>query len=131
MTLQPWSAAAGQLRQTAAQFLTLRSWIVALGHAAVFVLAYWLAYYLRFGLTFSSESLGLWWSSLGWVVGLQLLVFCLLGQFHGWWRYVTFADLTALLRGRLSRSASWWRPTTSSNSSCTSPAAFCFSTASS
>jgi FlaA1/EpsC-like NDP-sugar epimerase len=98
MTSQTWSAAAGKLRQTAAQFLAPRSWLVALGHAAVFVLAYWLAYYLRFGLTLSSESLGLWWSSLGWVVGLQLLVFCLLGQFHGWWRYVTFADLTALLR---------------------------------
>ena len=93
----PRPATAG-FAKLAAQFLTPRSWLVALGHAAVFVLAYWLAYYLRFGLTLSSENFRLWWSSLGWVVGLQLLVFGLLGQFHGWWRYVTFADLTALLR---------------------------------
>ena len=96
-----WPAASGTLRQTAAQFLTPRSWLVALGHAAVFVLAYWLAYYLRFGLTLSPGNFLLWWSSLGWVVGLQLLVFGLLGQFHGWWRYVTFSDLTALLRASL------------------------------
>ena len=81
------------LRNTAAQFVTPRSWLVALGHAAVFVLAYLLAYYLRFGLTLSPGNLHLWWSSLGWVVGLQLLVFCLLGQFHGWWRYVDFFRL--------------------------------------
>jgi FlaA1/EpsC-like NDP-sugar epimerase len=82
----------------AAQLLTPRTWLVALGHAVVFIVAYWAAYYLRFGLIVTTDVFLLWWSSLGWVVGLQLVVFGLLGQFHGWWRYVTFADLTALLR---------------------------------
>ncbi len=93
-----WSAANGRLRQATQQLLTVRCWLVALAHAAIFVAAYWLAYYLRFGLTMSSSSFLLWWASLVWVIGLQLIVFGLLGQFHGWWRYVTFADLTALLR---------------------------------
>lgn len=86
------------LRQTIAQFKNPRAWLIALGHAGVFAAAYWLAFYLRFGLSLSPNNVQLWWTTLGWVVGLELLVFGLLGQFHGWWRYVTFADLIALLR---------------------------------
>ena len=41
--------------------------------------------------------MAIFWSTLAWVIGLKLLVFYLLAQFQGWWRYVTFADLAALL----------------------------------
>ena len=75
-----------------------RAWLLVLTHELVFVVAYWLAFVLRFSESrVPTESLAqylpLFWDTVGWVVGLQLLVFWLLGQFHGWWRYVTFADL--------------------------------------
>ena len=71
----------------------------------------------------------LFWSTLAWVIGLKLLVFCLLAQFHGWWRYVTFADLAALLRATIISLLSAGRRRTSS-SACPSPAACSSSTAS-
>ena len=92
------SIAAVRLRQAVGQLVSARSWLVALGHVLVFAVAYWLAYFLRFGMVVSPEETNLWWTTLPAVVGIQLGVFFLLGQFHGWWRYVTFADLTALLR---------------------------------
>ena len=61
------STASNQVRQTVVQSLTPRSWLVATGHAVVFTVAYWLAYYLRFGLAMSPDNLHVWWSSLGWV----------------------------------------------------------------
>jgi FlaA1/EpsC-like NDP-sugar epimerase len=67
-------------------------------HAAVFTAAYGLAYVLKHDFPLPTKSGMLFQSSLSWVVGLQLLVFLLMGQFHGWWRYVTFADLASLLR---------------------------------
>ena len=38
------------------------------------------------------------WNTLSWVLALKLAIFYLSGDFHGWWRYVTFADLAALVR---------------------------------
>lgn len=80
------------------QFKTPRAWLLAAVHAAILTLAYWLSYVIRFDLPLLPGDERLLWNSAGWVVGVQLVVFCLLGQFHGWWRYVTFSDLTALLR---------------------------------
>jgi FlaA1/EpsC-like NDP-sugar epimerase len=70
-------------------------------HALVFAGVYWLAYSFRFDFAMPEDSATLFRSSLGWVIGVQLLVFFFLGQLQGWWRYVTFADLTALLRASL------------------------------
>jgi len=80
------------------QAMVPRAWLLALGHFLVFAVAYWLAWLLRFDFDIPPDMLSSFWSSLPWAVGVQLLVFCLLGQFHGWWRYVTFTDLMALLR---------------------------------
>jgi FlaA1/EpsC-like NDP-sugar epimerase len=77
--------------------MTVRSGVLVLVHALVFALAYWLSYAFRFDMNIPPHEMTHFWISLGWVVGLQLLVFSLLGHLHGWWRYVTFADLTALL----------------------------------
>ena len=87
-----------QFRHVAGQLVTPRSWFLAVMHVAVFTVAYWLAYMLRFDFNMSPADEGLFASSLLWVVGLKLLVFCLLAQFRGWWRYVTFTDMVALLR---------------------------------
>jgi FlaA1/EpsC-like NDP-sugar epimerase len=92
------TAARAALRSATAQMSSPRSWMLAAMHALVFVSVYWLAYLLRFDFNVPSESVLVFTSSLGWVIGLQLAIFAVLGQFRGWWRYVTFSDLTALLR---------------------------------
>jgi len=88
----------GHFRRTISQFATSRAWLLASAHLAVFAVAYWLAFLFRFDFFLSPSEFSLFLTSLGWIAGLQLIVFCLLGHFHGWWRYVTFADLVALLR---------------------------------
>ncbi len=88
----------GKLGRTTLDLASPRSWVLAAMHLAVFAAAYWLANLIRFEFAIPPESASLFWSSLPRVAGLQLLIFFLLGHLHGWWRYVTFADLTALLR---------------------------------
>ena len=88
----------GRLHHVYRQMATPRAWLLAFAHAVVFAGVYWLAYLLRFDFDVPAEYMTTFWSSVAWVIGLKLLVFCLLSQFHGWWRYVTFADLAALLR---------------------------------
>jgi len=92
------SVLGGGLRRLVRQCRTPRAWLLAAAHAVIFAAAYWSAFLLRFDLAVPDKDFGIFVSTLGWAVGTQLLIFALLGQFHGWWRYVTFADLTALLR---------------------------------
>ncbi len=84
-------------RRAVTPWVSTRSAVLVAAHALVFAAAYWLAYAFRFDLSIPAEEMPGFWHGLGWVVGLQLLVFGLLGDFRGWWRYVTFADLAALL----------------------------------
>jgi len=78
--------------------------LLALGHALVFAVAYWAAFLLRFdfripdGLDGNVDFVGRLWRSLPAVLGIKLFVFYTVGHLHGWWRYVTFSDLMALLR---------------------------------
>ena len=37
-------------------------------------------------------------ANLPWILGVKLGIYYLTGHFYGWWRYVTMADLAALLR---------------------------------
>jgi FlaA1/EpsC-like NDP-sugar epimerase len=86
------------LHRTARQCVSPRAWGLAAAHVVVFTAAYWSAYLLRFDFVVRDGNFETFRSTVGWAVCTQLLVFALLGQFHGWWRYVTFADLVALLR---------------------------------
>jgi FlaA1/EpsC-like NDP-sugar epimerase len=43
----------------------------------------------------------IFWNAIPWVVALKLSLFWLAGNFYGWWRYVTFSDLCALLRASI------------------------------
>ena len=67
-------------------------------HAAVFLSVYVASFNLRFDFEIPAEWQGVFWTNLPWIVGLKLAVFYFTGQFYGWWRYVTMADLAALLR---------------------------------
>lgn len=89
------------LRQVAGGLRTVRVWLLALGHSALFLLIFWLAFGLRFDFAVPPENMDVFWRSFWWVLGLKLSIFYALGHYHGWWRYVTFADLTALMRASL------------------------------
>ena len=78
--------------------LAYRVWLLALAHAGVFAGTLWAAFLLRFDFQLPDEALAILWRSLPWVLGVKLGIFYALGQLHGWWRYVTFSDLVALLR---------------------------------
>ena len=75
-----------------------RTWVLVVGHAWLFVLVLWLSVLIRFDLSMSREGLKVFFFGLPWIVGVKLAVFFALGHYHGWWRYVTFADLVALIR---------------------------------
>jgi len=64
-------------------------------------LVFWLAFQLRFDFHVPQEQAGLFWLSLIWVFSVKLCIFYLTGHFHGWWLYVTFSDLVALLRAAI------------------------------
>ncbi len=81
--------------------LTHRVWLLAVGHAAVFMLSYWLAFQLRFDFQISETFRQRFWITLPALLAIKLYVFYMTGHFHGWWRYVTFWDLIALLRASL------------------------------
>ncbi len=78
--------------------LRYRVWLLALGHALIFAIAFWLAFALRFDFQIPPDMAYRLTASLPLVVTIKLVVFYLLKHYHGWWRYVTFADLLALAR---------------------------------
>ncbi len=78
-----------------------RVWLLAAGHVAIFTTAYWLAFALRFDFSIPSHQSRQLWASLPTILTVKLVVFYLMGHFHGWWRYVTFADLVALMKASL------------------------------
>jgi FlaA1/EpsC-like NDP-sugar epimerase len=80
------------------QNTVLRVGTLGLGHLVVFFVAYWLAFCLRFDFAVPPASVAVFWGTVGFVLSLKVFVFYASGHFHGWWRYITFADLASLLR---------------------------------
>lgn len=89
-----WESARRELIGT----FSVRAMLIAVGHVACFALSYWLAFSVRFDFDLGPMPWGLYMQSLPWVLGVKTAVFSFLGHYRGWWRYVTFADLVALLR---------------------------------
>jgi FlaA1/EpsC-like NDP-sugar epimerase len=103
---RPWrdsfrSALRDGFRRLGRQCVTRRIWLLAAAHAVIFAAAYYTAFLLRFDFVIPEKYAADLSATLVSVVGAQLLIFALLGQFHGWWRYVTFSDLTAVVRATL------------------------------
>jgi len=73
-------------------------WLLGSGHLVLFAVVYWLAFALRFDFAITPVEMALVWQSLPCVLAVKFVVFFLLGHYEGWWAYVTFADLVALLR---------------------------------
>ncbi|MEP3481014.1 MAG: nucleoside-diphosphate sugar epimerase/dehydratase [Fuerstiella sp.] len=67
-------------------------------HAVIFSAIYSFCYFARFDFEVNSARFQFLQATLPLVVAIKLLVFYWGQHFHGWWRYVTFADLKALLK---------------------------------
>lgn len=93
---------AGRLRALArlvvGQGFVLRAWLLAIGHLVCFAVVYWLAFSVRFDFDVPAREWDLLLQGMPWILGAKGGIFYLLGHYRGWWRYVTFADLVALLR---------------------------------
>jgi FlaA1/EpsC-like NDP-sugar epimerase len=87
------------MSQRARHFLKPQVWLVAAVHLAVFIALYRLAFLIRFEWwSLPPQWDQLFWATLPWAMGIKFTVFLLFGQYEGWWAYVTFADLIALVR---------------------------------
>ncbi len=67
-------------------------------HVAIFGLIYLFAFAARYDFYLSETNWTLFYGTITPVVLTKLGVFYFGRHFHGWWRYVTFADLRSLLR---------------------------------
>jgi FlaA1/EpsC-like NDP-sugar epimerase len=75
-----------------------RVWLLAFGHLIIFATAYLFAFGLRFDFQIPLHQSRQLWASLPTILLVKLTTFYMIGHFHGWWRYVTFADLVALMK---------------------------------
>jgi len=85
-------------RRLVRSYLQPRVWLIALVHLAVFALVYWMAFLLRFDFAIEPNDMRIFWRTLPWVLAIKFIVFLVAGQYDGWWTYVTFSDLIALVR---------------------------------
>ncbi|WP_442508750.1 polysaccharide biosynthesis protein [Novipirellula sp. SH528] len=80
------------------RLLTKRIYFLVVVHLAVFVLSYEIALRLRFDMVIPAGVRSDFWETLPWILVIKLALFHFVGSLHGWWRYITFSDLAALLR---------------------------------
>lgn len=78
-----------------------RFWLLAAGHLFMFSVIYWVAYLLRFDFQPTAFAKNQYWASLPSLLAIKFVIFYAAGHYHGWWRYVTFSDLVALMRASL------------------------------
>ena len=70
-------------------------------HALLFTLIYVVSYWSRYDFRPHDEAISLMFKTMPFVVATKIIVFYLAAHFHGWWRYVTFADIRSLMRASL------------------------------
>lgn len=78
--------------------LAKRLYLLIPAYALILVASYFAAYALRFDGAIPPPWYFLFQLTLPLVIGLKLLVFWCLGNFRGWWRFVTFSDFVGLVR---------------------------------
>jgi FlaA1/EpsC-like NDP-sugar epimerase len=84
-----------------ARLINLRSWRTSSAwfHDAVAaVLAWWLAYLLRFNFQIPAGFVETMWSTAVWVVPIQALAFVMFGLYQGVWRFASMPDLYRILK---------------------------------
>lgn len=70
-------------------------------HSAAFSAVLYFAFLLRFDFDIPLRQIERFKESIAVLVGIKLVVFYFLGSFFGWWRFITFSDLVAILRAAL------------------------------
>lgn len=80
---------------------TAQTATLAVVNLALFSMIYWLAFLLRFNFSIPSDWRQILLLTAPWILAVKLAAFHLTGPSRGWWFYVTFADLVALLRAAL------------------------------
>ncbi len=78
--------------------IAVRLPLLVIVHLIVFYAVYSLAFLQRFDFRIPEKYVPLYWSTLPIILAIKLVIFYGLKNFHGWWRYVTFADLVGLVR---------------------------------
>jgi FlaA1/EpsC-like NDP-sugar epimerase len=69
--------------------------LLMLFHLGVFLFVFWASLVVRFESWFPHHTPQHFWLGMPLVASVQLAVFYFMKNFHGWWRYVTFADLVS------------------------------------
>ncbi len=78
--------------------LAKRIYLLLLVYIVAITLAFGSAILIHDDMVITPESQALLLGTLPWILVVKLTAFHFFGSFHGWWRYVTFADLAAILR---------------------------------
>jgi FlaA1/EpsC-like NDP-sugar epimerase len=84
-----------------ARLINLRSWRTSsawLHDAVAAVLAWWLAYLLRFNFQIPAGFVETMWSTAVWVVPIQAFAFVMFGLYQGVWRFASMPDLYRILK---------------------------------
>lgn len=84
-----------------AQLKTPTFYLMILLDAAMFGLALWLAYLLRFEFSLSRINVYPPWALLPWVVPLKIAVFLGMGAYRGMWRFTSIRDFWLLGRASI------------------------------
>lgn len=88
-------------RFSPAGLINLRSWRTSsawLHDVAAAVLAWWLAYLLRFNFQIPGNFVDTMWSTAAWVVPLQAFAFVMFGLYQGIWRFASMPDLYRIFK---------------------------------
>src|SRR5690554_8145962 len=81
--------------------INLRNWRTTsawLYDVAVSLLAWWLAYLLRFNFHIPASFVDTMWSTATWVIPLQAFIFVLFGLYQGVWRFASMPDLFRIFK---------------------------------
>jgi FlaA1/EpsC-like NDP-sugar epimerase len=87
----------GQDRGDRVEILNSRSLVATLYDLLVTVIAWLLAYSLRFNLEIPPEYVHVMWSYLAWVVPIQGIAFYCFGLYRGIWRFASIPDLRRIV----------------------------------
>jgi FlaA1/EpsC-like NDP-sugar epimerase len=78
--------------------ISMKVVLLAAASWPLFALVYFSSYWLRFEGDLDGPELQLFWSTFAWVACLKVVSFNYFRVYQGWGRYVTFHDLTLLLK---------------------------------
>lgn len=88
-------------RFSPAGLINLRSWRTSsawLHDVAAAVLAWWMAYLLRFNFQIPGNFVDTMWNTAAWVVPLQAFAFVMFGLYQGIWRFASMPDLYRIFK---------------------------------